>query len=169
MEEEKVQEGTPGKVYVAGKKMLTVAEWSKDRLNAEVEALEDMAKKAETEEAKTKLVDLIERLKQRKTNVEEIEMAKTKNKTTNGAKATTPKKTVVKKEGPSRADVIEEALLKGLGSDEKVVDYVAKKLPQDDVKKIKAQLGAVLRDVEKHLGRWKGYRFVKGEYKITKD
>ena len=152
----------------AGKKTLIVEEWSENRLAAEVEALGDMLNKAETEEAKTKLVDLIERLKQRKANVEEIEMAKAKTKK-NGALAAAPKKVATKKEGPSRADVIEEALLKGLGTEEKVVDYVAKKLPNDDAKRIKSQLGAVLRDVEKHLGRWKGYRFVKGEYKITKD
>lgn len=57
----------------------------------------------------------------------------------------------------SRANAIEAALVTGAASIDEIVDTVMEARPEDDPKKVKGQIRAILRDIKDGRGRWKKY------------
>lgn len=57
----------------------------------------------------------------------------------------------------SRADAIEAALMTGASGIDEIVDTVMLARPNDDPKKVKGQIRAILRDIKDGRGRWKKY------------
>jgi hypothetical protein len=63
----------------------------------------------------------------------------------------------------SRAGVIETALVTGSDSIDGIVDTVMEARPNDDPKRVKSQISAILRDIKNERGRWKKYSIVQDE------
>lgn len=63
----------------------------------------------------------------------------------------------------SRAGVIETALVSGGTDIDDIVDKVIAERSEDDPKKVKSQISAILRDIKKGKGRWKKYSIVQDE------
>jgi len=57
----------------------------------------------------------------------------------------------------SRADAIETALVTGAATVNDIVSMVIETRPDDDPKKTKGQVKAILRDIREGRGRWKKY------------
>ncbi len=63
----------------------------------------------------------------------------------------------------SRADAIEIALINGAASIDEIVEAVMSVRLNDDPKNVKAQVGAIIRDIKSGRGRWKKYDVIQTE------
>lgn len=67
----------------------------------------------------------------------------------------------------SRATAIENALVQGASTVEEIADMVIIARPNDDVKKVRNQVKAILRDIREKKGRWTKYNIAEEGVKIV--
>lgn len=70
------------------------------------------------------------------------------------------------KKGNSRAALINKALIKGGKNIVDIVNAVMNDKPNDDPKKVKGQISAILRDIRNSKGYWKQYNIVVSEQEL---